>query len=121
MPREIFGVVTDPSARGTTRRWSTVLMSFTAHAVVLVLLLVIPLMASGALPVPKTGPMMMAIEPAPPPAPPAPRRDRPTAVVRRDVPPAFAPDHIAPEPELELADDVSSRDSSGVVDGLSID
>ena len=40
MPRDLFGAVTDPSARPATRKWPTVLLSFVAHAAAIVMLLV---------------------------------------------------------------------------------
>jgi hypothetical protein len=45
--RDLFGSVTDPSARRHVRKWPTVLLSFAAHAGALLMLLVIPLMATG--------------------------------------------------------------------------
>jgi hypothetical protein len=61
MPRDLFGAVTDPSAPRSARKWPTVLLSFAAHATALVMLLVIPLMATGALPIPKSDATYIAV------------------------------------------------------------
>lgn len=101
MPRDLFGAVTDPSARRPARKWSTVLLSFVAHAAVITMLVVIPLLATGALPVPKSGAMVMAVLPPPVPSPPpAPRPAVVTPVANADAAPIAAPTGVAPEPEL---------------------
>ena len=53
MPRDLFGAVTDPSATRSARTWTTVPLSLarTRRALTLV---VVPLMATGALPMPKS-------------------------------------------------------------------
>lgn len=102
MPREIFGSVTDPSARRRVRNWPTVLLSFIAHAFALAMLLVIPLMATGALPVPRSGAMVMAVLPPPLPVPPpAPRASAPKPVANPDAAPVSAPEGIKEEPDID--------------------
>jgi len=79
-----------------------VLLSFIAHAFALAMLLVIPLMASGALPVPKSGALVMAVSPPPlPVAPPAPRPIATKPLANPDVAPVHAPVGITQEPEIE--------------------
>lgn len=119
MPREIFGSVSDPSVRGTRRKWSTVVLSFTAHAVGLMLLVVVPLMATGVLPVPKSGPMVLAVQPIVVPAPPPPiRRDAPQAPANVDAAPVVAPDGIPPEPPLPDSVENGATRYDGVVGGV---
>ena len=50
MPRDMFGDVNDPSVKVGTKQWYTVPLSILAHFVVLFLLVVIPLLATDALP-----------------------------------------------------------------------
>ena len=101
MPRDLFGNVTDPSITLGTRKWYSVPLSFLAHTCAVGALIVAPLVATGALPMPDSGPMVIDLAPPPLPQPPPPRRARPaTPQVNRDAAPTVAPNTIAPEPEL---------------------
>jgi hypothetical protein len=53
MPRDLFGDVSDPSVRVGSRKWYTVPLSLFVHTIVLLLVVVIPLVATGALPDPR--------------------------------------------------------------------
>ena len=121
MPRDLFGAVTDPSAPRSARKWPTVLLSFVAHACALLMLLVIPLMATGALPIPKSGATFIAVLPPTLPSPlPAPRPATLTPVANAATAPIEAPAGIAPEPEIDAGFETPG-DTSGLVVGLSSD
>ena len=72
MPRDLFGDVSDPSVRVGSRKWYTVPLSLLAHSIVLLLVVVIPLVATAALPDPRSTlpnfvPLVEPILPPPPP------------------------------------------------------
>ena len=54
MPRDLFGDVSDPRVRVGSRKWYTVPLSLFVHTLVLLLVVVIPLVATGALPDPRS-------------------------------------------------------------------
>jgi periplasmic protein TonB len=86
------------------------------------MLLVIPLMATGALPIPKTRAMVMAVSPPPlPHPPPAPRAAAPKPAVNRDAAPVFVPDGITPEPDLDVKVEDGSAAEPGIIQGLGSD
>jgi protein TonB len=95
---ELSGVVSPPS----TGRWYTVPLSVAAHVVLLVGVVAVPLVASGALPLPSA--VMIFTTPAPPPPapdPPAPTTHAVTPVVdpaiNHDAAPLEAPSEILPD------------------------
>ena len=47
MPRDLFGDVSDPRVRVGSRKWYTVPLSLFVHTLVLLLVIVIPLVATG--------------------------------------------------------------------------
>jgi protein TonB len=100
MPRDLFGDVSDPRVRVGSRKWYTVPLSLFVHTLVLLLVVVIPLVATGALPDPRRIPEVFTIvEPAIPPAPPV--RHVPKEVEPRadpSIPPREAPRSIEDEP-----------------------
>ena len=72
MPRDLFGDVSDPSVRVGSRKWYTVPLSLFVHTVVLLLVVVIPLVATAVLPDPRSTlpnfvPLVEPILPPPPP------------------------------------------------------
>ena len=69
MPRDMFGDVVDPSIKMGNKMWYTVPLTMLIQATALAALIIVPLMAVGALP---TTPSMMAFVAAPPPPPPPP-------------------------------------------------
>jgi protein TonB len=104
-----MGHVTFGPSTGTAmrrrRQWFTVPLSMLVHTLVLGSLVVVPLVATGALPTPQS--VMTAIlvvqPPASPPAPsPAPRHAPPPAIVdpsiNPDAAPLGPPDRLTPEP-----------------------
>lgn len=105
MPRDLFGDVSDPSVRVTTRSRYTVPVSFTVHAVVIAAVLAIPILAPAALPALHERDIVYA-EVAPPPLPPPPPVVRavepPAPVVNPSAAPVTAPDSIRPETGREL-------------------
>ena len=111
MPRDLFGDVTDPSITVGTRKWYSVPLSFAAHTVALGALVVAPLVATGALPLPDNGPLVINLAPPPLPSPPPVRRQAPgPPPVNRNAAPTVAPDRIAPEIELPEAIEAASPD-----------
>jgi hypothetical protein len=67
----MFGDVSNPTVRVGTKQWYTVPLSILVHTVALGLMVVIPLLASDALPTPQSVMAFVALPP-PPPAPPPP-------------------------------------------------
>jgi protein TonB len=107
MPRDMFGGV-DPVRKSTGQRF-TVPLSILAHALVLFALVVVPLVATGALPTPLTVITFVATPPPPPappppPPPPAPAMAPPPTpiAVNADAAPIVAPKEITPEPPRPL-------------------
>ena len=76
MPRQMFADVITITTRVGSRKWYTVPLSILAHALIVGLVVVIPLMATDILPSPPTRLGFVAVAPAPPPPspPPPPRR-----------------------------------------------
>lgn len=102
MPRDLFGDVTDPSVRVGSRSRYTVPLSFAAHLVVMAVVLLVPLMATGMLPTPRETSIFVAAPP--PPAPPPPPRTAPPEKplpVAPDAAPVETPAVITPETGLE--------------------
>ena len=104
MPRELFGEVTDPSISVGTRKWYSVPLSFAVHAFITSVLIVTPLLATGALPMPASERTIVHIEPPPLPQPPPPVR----AVTRASPPtvshnaaPVVAPDDIRQDRDID--------------------
>ena len=54
MPREMFGDVVKPSIRVGTKQWYTVPLSILTHSLGLAAMIVIPLLATDALPTPQS-------------------------------------------------------------------
>lgn len=111
MPRDLFGNVTSPFDGVGARSRYTVPLSLAAHTLVVTAVVVVPLLASDALPALRTRLELSMITPVVPPEPPRPRLTRApeTAVVNPDAAPLVAPDGVNPEPEWQ-------RDTSLVVD-----
>jgi periplasmic protein TonB len=90
MPRDLFGAISRPPATAGSHSRVTVPLSMGAHAVALLALAVIPLVATDTLPVPRRFVTMVVVKPVIPPEPP-----RPTPPARADVTPPLDP-AIAP-------------------------
>lgn len=123
MPRELFGNVTDPSITFGTRNRYSVPLSFVAHALALSVLIVVPLLATGALPMPDSGLTIVHIEPPRVPSPPPMRA---VAPVRRPAvspyaAPAVAPDQITDEPEIDTGFEEVALAPAGIIGGSEIE
>ena len=107
MPRDLFGDVVDPSIRVGTRRWYTVPVSFAIHTLVLAVLVVVPLLATGTLPLPIDPTVFIALTPPELPKPPAVRSAPPQSAPagNHNVAPAVEPDAIGDEPALDRSFD----------------
>jgi protein TonB len=102
MPRDLFGSVTDPPVHVGTRSKYSVPLSFLAHIAVIVPLVVIPLMATGALPMPDKIDAWVVPPPLPNPPPEIrARKPQPVQQVNPDAAPTVAPDRIEPEKPFE--------------------
>ena len=100
MPREIFGEVSNPSVKLGSQAWYTVPLSILVHAVLIAIIVVVPLVATGVAP---EVPFVMAFkapapmpDPPPPPAP-APRTTATQTQTSPDAAPREAPEAISPE------------------------
>lgn len=104
MPRDLFGDVTDPHPSLGSRKWYTVPLSLAAHALILLALVVAPLVATGALPLPASRIVFVpAVAPELPPAP-AVRSVESAVSPPGAAAPMDAPDTIAPEPAVAWFD-----------------
>src|SRR5688500_8217992 len=103
MPRDLFGAVTDPPAQIGTRSRLTLPLSLAAHAVALIVLIVVPLVATDVLPLPSEFRPVVLETPELPPEPPRPIPPARTEAVPPPNPnaaPLVAPSTIAPEPPV---------------------
>jgi protein TonB len=122
MPRDLFGDVTDPSITLGTRKWYSVPLSFVAHTAVIGVLIVAPLVATGALPVPSSGSIVVLLTPPSLPSPPPVRRATAASVPKSNphAAPLSAPDNITPEPTLDTGFEADTS-LADVVAGATID
>jgi periplasmic protein TonB len=122
MPRELFGDVTDPSVTLGTRKWYSVPLSFVVHALAISILIVTPLFATGALPLPDSGPTFVHIEPPPLPTPPPVRTAPPVAppVRSADAAPVVAPAAITKEPDIAPGFEFAIPAAVGVLAGSEV-
>jgi periplasmic protein TonB len=92
------------------------------HALVVCLLIVAPLLATGALPMPSSGTAVILLETPPLPQPPAIRRvtPQPAAPVNLNAAPLVAPDVIAPEPQFDRTFEDAGTEI-GIVGGSDIE
>ena len=103
MPRDLFGDVVDPSIKVGTRKWYTVPVSFAVHTLVILVLIVVPLLATGTLPLPVDPTVFISVSPPELPKPPAVRPAKPQqapAADRASVP-VTEPEAIKDEPPFE--------------------
>ena len=99
--KTMFGDIVQPSVNVGTRRWYTIPLSIAIHALAILALIVIPLMAYDVLPTPYSAmDSFRTVALPPPPSPPPPRTaSKPVvATVNPDLAPVVAPPTIAPEP-----------------------
>ena len=88
MPRDLFVNVTDPSIQLGTRKWYTVPLAFVVHTLIVGVLIVAPLMATGVLPLPDDSPTYLPVVAPPLPAPPVPSSAHSTDPHARRIAPA---------------------------------
>jgi protein TonB len=107
MSHELFHDVTDRRPRANRAAGGTLVLSILAHALVLAAVIVVPLLATDALPMPADR-IDDWVPVAPPPPPPAPviarRTPTPATSVDRNLPPLEAPpriiDELPPVPDI---------------------
>jgi protein TonB len=100
--REIFGEIAHPTRRLGSQSRYTLPVSIVVHVVIAACVVIVPLMATDVLPVPRTVIGVFPAAPAPPPPPPpAPasttRATKPAPVSSPDAAPRDAPSAIEPE------------------------
>lgn len=121
MPGIMFQDVVSPRAP-SNRKWYTLPLSFLVHTSVLAILIVVPLIATDALPRPRA--MMQFVTPFVPVVPPAPpiRRIAPPQAARGAAgAPVVAPDTIGVEPGVIFQpDDVDTTGVDSLVGGLDV-
>ena len=121
MPRDLFGAVTDPPAQIGTRSRLTLPLSLAAHAVALILLIVVPLVATDVLPLPSEFRAVVLETPELPAEPPKPIPPAPTppttAPINPDVAPLEAPSSITPEPPARPPTDLGDVAPGSTVAG----
>ena len=127
MPADMFGDVTNPSVRIGAKKWYTLPLSIIIHTVILAAVVIIPLMAVGAVPTPSGMAAFVAAPPPPPPPPPPPTPPQqqvqaPTPEVNVNAAPVEAPREIKPEAieikNVGIEQGVIGGISSGTVGGL---
>ena len=122
MPRDLFGDVTDPSITLGTRKWYTVPVSLGIHSVVVALLVIAPLMATGALPLLRDATVYVPVKPPELPQPPVVRHaspDRPAA--RPTAAPIVEPTAITPEVPLQPGFEKEGLVIESIVGGAQLD
>src|SRR6059058_1338851 len=92
----MFGDVVNPSVRIGAKKWYTLPLSIIIHTVILAAVVIIPLMAVGAVPTP-SGMAAFVAAPPPPPPPPQQQAQAPPPEVNVNAAPVEAPAEIKPE------------------------
>src|SRR5688572_6284379 len=124
MSQDLFHDVTDRRPSATGAQGGTLAVSIVAHALVLAAVIVVPLLATDALPMPSKAIDAFIGDAPPPPLPPPPAVARTHAVApesRPDVAPVEPPDTIAAEvPRPPTSDAFPSVEpaTGGVPDGV---
>ena len=121
MPHDMFGEVVRPSVRVGSRAWYTVPLSIAVHVALAVVVIVVPLMATDALPKPTSLHKIFVGDP--PEAPPPPVAPSSPAQVRRapvspDAAPVDAPSTIEKEVAAPLIPNVGPVMEGGLPAGL---
>jgi len=121
MPRDLFGAVTDPPAQIGTRSRLTLPLSLAAHAVALIVLIVVPLVATDVLPLPSQFRAVVLETPELPAEPPKPIPPAPTpqatAAPNPNAAPLEAPSSITPEPPVRPPTDFADAAPGSTVSG----
>jgi periplasmic protein TonB len=120
MPRDLFGNVTQPFDGVGARSRYTVPLSLAAHTVVVAAIVVVPLVASDALPALRERLELSMVTPLVPPEPPRPRVMRPAevAVANPNAAPLDVPDRITEEPAWQSDPMATANDGPGILNGV---
>ncbi len=120
MARDLFGDVTRPFNGVGARSRLTVPLSIAAHTAAVVALVVVPLLATDALPALRSRVEYSVVTPLLPPEPPRPRIARPpdVAMANPDAAPLVAPDRITVEPAWQRDPIATIDDGPGLIDGI---
>ena len=121
MSRDLFGEVVRPSVRVGSRGWYTVPLSIAVHVALAVVVIIVPLMATDALPKPTSLHKIFVGDPpeAPPPPPVAPSSPQVRrAPVSPDAVPVDAPATIEKEVAAPLIPNVGPVTEGGLPTGL---
>jgi TonB family protein len=122
VPREIFGEVANPAPRLGSQSRYTLPMSIAAHVAIGAVIVIVPLMATDALPAPRAVIGAFTAQPSPPPPPPPPlaaspvRANAPTPVTT--AAPITAAQTIEPEPASAETTASAIGSPDGVVGGI---
>src|SRR5688572_24332181 len=120
MPRDLFGAVTSTPVSLGNRKWYTVPLSLAAHVVLIVPVVLVPLLATDTLPLPREYNVFVSPTPTPPPPPPpvTPKQEKTEPPANPDAAPVVAPNAITPEPvpDFDLGDPANT-DVIGVPGG----
>jgi protein TonB len=118
MPRDLFGDVTRPSISIGNRKRYTVPVSLLSHSAIVLAVVVIPLVATDAVPKPwqpMGGVIIDLIPPTPPPAP-KPRVEKVSPPADPNAVPREVPEGISPEKPVEPREPVEF-DTPGIIGG----
>lgn len=120
MPRDLFGNVSTPFDGVGARSRYTVPLSLAAHTLAVAAIVVVPLVASDALPALRERLELSMVTPIVPPEPPRPRVIRPAdvAVSNPNAAPLEVPDRITEEPAWQGDPMATANDSVGIMDGI---
>ena len=117
MPRDLFGDVTDPSIKVGSRKWYTVPLSLAGHTLVTLTLIIAPLLATGALPLPASSVVFVPVVAATVPPPPLKRAGQPTKVIQnRHAAPVTEPKSIEKETGVDPGFETGVDGGSGIVE-----
>lgn len=120
MPRDLFGNVTQPFDGVGARSRYTVPLSLAAHTLVVAAIVVVPLVASDALPALRERLELSMVTPLVPPEPPRPRVIRPVdvAVPNQNAAPLDVPDRITAEPAWQGDPMATANDGPDILHGI---
>jgi periplasmic protein TonB len=99
MPRDLFGAVTSTPISLGNRKWYTVPLSLAAHVALIVPIVIVPLLATDILPLPREYNVFVSPPPTPPPPPPpvTPKQKPTESPPNPHAAPVDIPDSITPD------------------------
>jgi periplasmic protein TonB len=99
MPRDLFGAITSTPVSLGNRTWYTVPLSLAAHVALIVPIVLVPLLATDILPLPREYDVFVSSFPTPPPPPPPVTRKQKNIEppANPDAAPIDIPDSITPD------------------------